>query len=624
MSKHARDHAHCGDQSFQKLGIPNQSGRGPIHTPPDQTGFTRTNSTVFNPKILEASIKEIASCLEDGAKADLLLYAAKKLDTSRESSRSLVENAVQSCLLIPNLATKDAVEARLLRAKTRLVAGYALGAHRDIEAALMLDPEDAQAKALMSSLVPRARVPNSSPGFSNEIWTLVASFLGKDDLKMLLSIPHVLSRIASQKLFQKLDLHFAADKSESQKSADMLTRIILDPAFAIHVKTIRIFVPAAREPAQSFAFQLGMISNALPKLSNLRRVHITMRWKDLQQILKMLHVNCPRLSGLSIESTDGTGELVFPKFAHLKDFAFTTKGGDTPCLDEFLKHIRAGVRTLAIKHRTWNYPSPLISVRHLAHLDIGGIFDGDSFDQILSNGHQLETLRLSCELHCVASTAFRTHAESLPFLRHFAIWITEVARGVKDADLFPALTEFIRSRQPLRLLTVGCGNQYFDTLGFNASTWGVFPSLQNLLGLITSLPSDMAPPMIPLFSWMLPRNLQYLNLANAFASCGVREFLTQFRPGVPPSLKVVGLYAYPPEESFNTIIELGFPMVDLLWMNCNYHTVVRKPGNGPNASGSVELEEWSSKSSRYNRTEKLTNMGVVNSVWKDPFIGDFW
>lgn len=49
----------------------------------------------------------------------------------------------------------------------------------------------------------------------------------------------------------------AADKSESQRSADILTRIILDAEFAIHVKSVRIFVPAEREQAQSFAFQLG-------------------------------------------------------------------------------------------------------------------------------------------------------------------------------------------------------------------------------------------------------------------------------------------------------------------------------------------------------------------------------
>ena len=84
MSKHARDHAHCGDQTVQHRVHPNRSGRGPFHDPPDQTGLTRTNSTVFNPKILEASIKEIASCLADGEKADLLLYAAKKLDIGHE------------------------------------------------------------------------------------------------------------------------------------------------------------------------------------------------------------------------------------------------------------------------------------------------------------------------------------------------------------------------------------------------------------------------------------------------------------------------------------------------------------------------------------------------------------
>ena len=64
-------------------------------------------------------------------------------------------------------------------------------------------------------------------------------------------------------------------------------------------------------------------------------------------------------------------------------------------------------------------------------------------------------------------------------------------------------------------------------------------------------------------------------------------------------------------------------MVDLLWINSNYHTVVRN-GTGSNASAPVELEEWSRKNTKYNQIETLANMGVVNSVWKDPFIGDTW
>ena len=102
MSKYARDHAHCGDQTVQSRGHPSQRGRGPFHAPPDQADFTRTNSTVFNPKILEASIREIASCLADGAKADLLLYAAKKLDISRERcALVLYARAASPCAITP-------------------------------------------------------------------------------------------------------------------------------------------------------------------------------------------------------------------------------------------------------------------------------------------------------------------------------------------------------------------------------------------------------------------------------------------------------------------------------------------------------------------------------------------
>lgn len=34
---------------------------------------------VFNPKILDASIRDVSSCLTDNQKADLLLYAMRSL-----------------------------------------------------------------------------------------------------------------------------------------------------------------------------------------------------------------------------------------------------------------------------------------------------------------------------------------------------------------------------------------------------------------------------------------------------------------------------------------------------------------------------------------------------------------
>lgn len=46
------------------------------------------------------------------------------------------------------------------------------------------------------------------PGFSTEIWREIALWLPPRDLRTLLLVPHVLSRIASQLLFTKVDLHF--------------------------------------------------------------------------------------------------------------------------------------------------------------------------------------------------------------------------------------------------------------------------------------------------------------------------------------------------------------------------------------------------------------------------------
>ena len=92
----------------------------------------------------------------------------------------------------------------------------------------------------------------------------------------------------------------AVDKRESQRSADILTRIITDASFAGHVRTLRVFVPG-RETFP-ITFQTGMLSNALPKLENLKNVHCAMRWKDMYAFLRILEGVSHRLSGLSLVS----------------------------------------------------------------------------------------------------------------------------------------------------------------------------------------------------------------------------------------------------------------------------------------------------------------------------------
>ena len=118
---------------------------------------------------------------------------------------------------------------------------------------------------------------------SNEIWREIALHMPRRDLKALLFVPHPLSRIASQLLFRELDLHLTAssdgesdhlpesclsayrtapaqrdvDARHAQRSADILTRIILDNSFASAVRTLRIFA-WRREKDGSMAFQTGV------------------------------------------------------------------------------------------------------------------------------------------------------------------------------------------------------------------------------------------------------------------------------------------------------------------------------------------------------------------------------
>ena len=171
------------------------------------------------------------------------------------------------------------------------------------------------------------------PTFSPEIWRNVALFLPRKDLKTLLSVPHVLSRIASKLLFQDLSLHFGLRRREHAKStgsyrlddvsegknAEILARIITDTEFASVVKTLRIYAPDDQEYSMSFprgerryakykyrhSIDLGccsgMLSNALPKLTTLKNVHCRSKWEDMVSIVRSLSDYCPRIEGLSLK-----------------------------------------------------------------------------------------------------------------------------------------------------------------------------------------------------------------------------------------------------------------------------------------------------------------------------------
>ncbi|KIK56693.1 hypothetical protein GYMLUDRAFT_46997 [Collybiopsis luxurians FD-317 M1] len=610
--------------------------------------------SVFNPKILDASIRDVSLCLSDNQKADLLLYALNSLNYEGRS-RIVFENAIQSCLQVTSLSPENAAKARILRARARLSSGSIFGAQEDLQAALAAEPDNPEATALLyrrSVNVEKLLAPQpvTKGQFSTEIWREIAQFLPRKDLKTLLFVPNPLSRIACQLLFRRLDIHFSGfseapeeerdswrttppvpastreqDNRHAQRTADVLTRVITDPSFASVVRTLRIF--SFRSDANGTgSFQSGMLSNALPKLINLRYVHITAPVNGTIPILQILQVSHPRLRGLALQIPDGCLDLSSLTFQHLVHFAYETNyitntannDGDvpsspptpsSPSLPAFLVQNRTTLRTLCLENATSTFPSTSsIAIRNLTHIGYMGqipVSATQLIPDLLTHGRQLECLHLTVLLDCALSPYFRSLSSSLPFLRHFSFNIIgSVSRRLNDKDLLPSIADFLRNRTELKTLTlaVGGGDAVLRATGFDASVWGVLPSLTSLRGLTITYPKDLAP---GLGAWLIPRTVVSLTL-DGFAAASLREpliFLNQLRSGVPPDLLFISLLDFP-LRSPAQVLENGFPMVRLLRLGSNYWTVLNnlpgyrgrspRPGYFRSSSSSTSTSQKSS------------------------------
>ena len=272
-----------------------------------------------------------------------------------------------------------------------------------------------------------------------------------------------------------------------------------------------------------------MMANALPKMVNLRKVHISSGPEGIMPVLKIVQATSPRLSGLSLHIPDGfdMGNLGFHHLSHL---AFRTNG-EQPTV--FLNAHKNALRTVHLENPSWSFPAELLNVRNLTHIHFLGQFPPGSrtIEDIFTNGRQLECLSLSCLLDTTLSTQFRSLASSpvLPFLRDFTFAVSGMTRRAVDRDLFPAIAEFLRDRRELRTLglTVPAGEAVQRQVGFDASLWGALPSLTGLKGLCITYPRDLAPGLAP---WLIPRSVICLTL-DGIAASGARDMKTFLQVG---------------------------------------------------------------------------------------------
>ncbi|KAI6025488.1 hypothetical protein EDC04DRAFT_2899819 [Pisolithus marmoratus] len=609
---------------------------------------------VFNPRILEACIRDVTVRLTDHQKVSILLHALERLPTEG-GSREIMESSVQALLKVNGLPPADLTKALVLRAKTRLVAGYRTSAQQDLHSVLTLDPDNQEVKAIIHSqhLRPEMllREPNGPPRFSIEVWTQITLFLPKRDLKSLLQVPHPISRIASQLLFREIDLHLTPlheptgmdsgvssfddasdvdrdlDNWHHQRSADILTRILVDPQFAGQIRSLGIHA-ASHNLSQSLTFQVGMLLNALPKLSNLKRVHCSGSRDLILRAVRCIHKCIPKIQELSLELADPSVDIDIPRFKHLTHFSLTSEGGDPNSTHIFIAHSRDTLRALAIQNSCWHFPADSLSLRQLSCLEFGGHLTTEMFSEILSNGYQLDSLKLSGSLECSPSPLFRQHQSALPFLRHLHIRITSLDRHVHDRDLCPSISEFVRHRTQLRTyhLFLPCGSEN-RRIGFDASAWGVLPALSQLRSLAMTIPCDLA---LGLAGWLVPRNVSALVLDMEGAAVDVVSFLKQIRPGIPTSLKYVGITNMR-IRSAQLVVEHGFPQVRVVAIGHNVWSVIRgrsaesrrsetlRAGASAEEMGQVSdisMEQWPYRRVRFHQKEWLELMECEDAVWK--------
>ncbi len=87
--------------------------------------------------------------------------------------------------------------------------------------------------------------------------------------------------------------------------------------------------------------------------------------------------------------------------------------------------------------------------------------------------------------------------------------------------------------------------------------------------------------------------------------------MQQLRAGLPPHLKVIGI-AQSQVDDITSVIEHGFPTVELARVDDDYYTVIRTANNP------VRVEEWPKGRTQYNAAEWLESFECEDAVWRDP------
>lgn len=157
----------------------------------------------------------------------------------------------------------------------------------------------------------------------------------------------------------------------------------------------------------------------------------------------------------------------------------------------------------------------------LTCLHVGGLMTEETvkaIDYLARHNRSLQELEIKCDrlMHPI-SHVFEANKTAFPLLKSFYFHV----RGGQTADaVFPAIADFLRGKTGL--LKLGLSMVDAPETRYDASIWGILPTLPNLRALYMTITPDASPALI---AWLLPRKLRALTLHSSHPCDSLQSFL---------------------------------------------------------------------------------------------------
>ncbi|KAI0085541.1 hypothetical protein BDY19DRAFT_1094676 [Irpex rosettiformis] len=580
---------------------------------------------------LSTAVFGVVQGLSPMRKANFLLeHAMALVETGQYDEK--VESYFDVYLRTPGLPASDISRALLARGNARRVAGERLlaRAQQDFQTVAKMDPsnKDLQSYLRRGTMIHFVDEPASHRA-PPEVWERIARYIPRYHLRTWLFVSAFHRNIAVRIIFRTLDLYFGEDQDNVRENLDrgldIFDRVKADPAFAHHIKVLRLHW--AYEEREKFDLMARLFRTALPAFKSLQEFewigYPELQMNMVQAILSShSHIRCLGLIGWHFDAVGVSSFRNLTKFTLRAedDDGYADMGEIRTVLDKnehTLRHLTLG----AYLQRTHSWDSAFQSatIRNLTHLDLVDTRISHIVLARIAHAHSLQSLTLHGTFEEPTSASVVFGSDHIidgkhTFLPHLEVFRFVMVGHDDDIGLFQSVTQFLKNRPKLRNLDLGhCPWE----LAHNVIA--ELPSLRVLRVRIANLTHLTLAALIK----CLPKSMVGIHLSAVVSDKPIHEYASSFKHFY--ALIILHLHCSASRRPQpNLLSEKDFQLQTELWTNSARSVAVELPSldfvgwHGEHYvvvrnEGSVELKELPAR--RRLDCGKGVDLGGEDATW---------